>query len=203
MKKVYYLNTNGTKDDYGTLGTPTKMTYADGSIMHVGDVVKVVESDEPASIEDISIVVRGSGYETPFVMGLASLDIKLGKVLTSWAENLTIELISKYDTIGNFTLPHRSLQVSDVPEKPPIKPQKKPQQLTVQVKADLLFDKPVVKKYKHGNTFIFSGRSVIYINEDVGCYGIATCHPNEIKHYDKEIGMALSYFRAYVPNKED
>jgi hypothetical protein len=203
MKKVYYLNTNGTKSDYGTVGTPTKMTYADGSIMHVGDVVKIVRDGTIELKEGLSLVVKERRGGEPFIMGLYKYDVKLGKVLEFWGIALTIELVSKYDKLGNFYMQHRSLQVIDVPEKPPTIPQKKPQQLTVKVKVDLLFDKPVVEKYKYGNTFIFSGRSVIYINEEVGCYGIATCHPNEIKHYDKEMGMALAYLRSTKFEKED
>ena len=77
---------------------------------------------------------------------------------------------------------------------------KKTSQITVKVKADLLFDKPVVEENK-GDVYIFSGRSVIYINNEFGMWGMATCNSNELKSYSKDIGKALAYYRAN--NKED
>jgi len=68
--------------------------------------------------------------------------------------------------------------------------------ITVKIKADLVFDSPVIEETKE-EVFIFSGRNVIYMNLELGCYGVATCNSNEIKSYSKEVGKALAYYRAF------
>lgn len=63
--------------------------------------------------------------------------------------------------------------------------------------VDLLFDKPVIEETKE-DVYIFSGRTTIYFSKEMGCYGIATCHSNELSSYNKEVGMSLAYRRSHL-----
>ncbi len=65
----------------------------------------------------------------------------------------------------------------------------------VSVKVDMLFDSPIEEMHKDGK-FIFYGRMVMFISNN-GEHGYAMCSPNDLSHYNKEIGEALSMWRAY------
>ena len=69
-------------------------------------------------------------------------------------------------------------------------------EIKTKLHVDLLFDKPVIEE-TNDEVFIFAGRSTIYISKEFGVYGVATVNSNELKSYDREVGRALSYFRAY------
>ena len=58
--------------------------------------------------------------------------------------------------------------------------------LTVKLNVDMLFDQPVIEETKE-EVYIFSGRTTVYFNKDLGIYGIATVNSNELNTYCKEM----------------
>lgn len=66
----------------------------------------------------------------------------------------------------------------------------------VKVNVDMFFSKPIIEETKE-EVFIFSGRVVTYFNKQLGVYGVAVCHEDELKSYSKEVGKALAYYRAF------
>ena len=75
-------------------------------------------------------------------------------------------------------------------DKPKIQP------IITTIKADLLFDKPVVEEDRD-EVYIYSGRTTVYINLSLGTYGVATVNSNELKSYNKEIGQSLAFKRSF------
>jgi hypothetical protein len=175
---------------YGNIGEPTRITYKDGSIAHVGDLVDIYENHgyEKRYLSE-SMIVRKKDSE-PFVMGLYGYKDTFKNGVS---RNFTIELVKKYYDVEDGYYRGGILKV--ITHKKQTEQKKKTSQITVKVKADLLFDKPVVEENK-GDVYIFSGRSVIYINNEFGMWGMATCNSNELKSYSKDIGKALAYYRA-------
>jgi len=68
--------------------------------------------------------------------------------------------------------------------------------ITVKIKADLVFDSPVIEESKE-EVFIFSGRNIIYIQKTFGQFAIATLNSKELNLYNKEIGMSLAFKRCW------
>jgi hypothetical protein len=69
---------------------------------------------------------------------------------------------------------------------------------TTEIKTDLLFDKPRIEK-SNGEVYLFTGRSIIYINEELGAWGMSSCSPEDFKKglYSERVGKAIAYFNAY------
>ena len=68
--------------------------------------------------------------------------------------------------------------------------------LTVKLNVDMLFDPPVIEETKE-EVYIFSGRTTVFIDKEMGIYGIATVNSNELNTYCKETGKAIAFYRAY------
>ena len=72
---------------YGIVGDVTDMTYENGEVMQVGDVVKIFNDGK--NTEDDNFVVKdNTAY---FIMGLKGFNFKLGK-----HKNWSVELIKKF-----------------------------------------------------------------------------------------------------------
>jgi len=139
-------------------------------------------------------------YKTGDILQIKNGEIKSlngSDLLFSWYNELPSEftikelnkLLNKYHGLG--------LQyIGDLPTPQPKKV--KTNEIKVKIKADvdMHFSKLVIEESKE-EVFIFSGRNVIYMNLELGCYGIATCNSDELKSYSKEVGKALAYYRAF------
>jgi hypothetical protein len=112
---------------------------------------------------------------------------KLTRVDYDWDyDSYFINIPSK----GNFIVLEHEFQELIEPNKSNTKEPK------TQVKVDMLFDKPTVEE-DNKDVYIFSGRTTIYLNIELGVWGMARCNSNELNTYSKEIGKAVAYYHAY------
>jgi hypothetical protein len=90
-REIRYITSYGNNNEhFGNVGDPTKMTYKDGSIAHVGDLVAIYANDSKQLSE--SMVVKDS--ISTFVMGL--LSFKENLVRGVFSSIFRIELVKKY-----------------------------------------------------------------------------------------------------------
>ena len=187
--KLFYKNSNGYSAEYGIIGKPTCLTYESGETAHVGDIVRIIHSHYKKESEYAFIC--DNEKDKSFVMGLASIssnNVILGKI----DKDFRIELVRKYSTLRNNEQ-YRSV-IAKITEED--KKMNKIKEITTTIKADLLFDKPVVEEDRD-EVYIYSGRTTVYINLSLGTYGVATVNSNELKSYNKEIGQSLAFKRSF------
>jgi len=190
-REIRYITSYGNNNEhYGNVGDPTRMTYKDGGIAHVGDLVAIYANDSKQPSE--SMVVKDSICSPAFVMGL--LSFKENLVRGVFSSIFRIELVKKYYDVEDGYYRGGILKVTTLQKQTEQK--KKTSQITVKVKADLLFDRPEVEDINGEDIYIFTGRSVIYVNRLLSEFGMSTCNSNELKSYNKEIGKALAYYRC-------
>ena len=185
----------------------------------INEIATIIEKEKPmekkmtkADLEGKWVkVTKGDdrNFKTGDVLSIKNRQIRSKNNLEglySWFNELPEEFtLSELNKVLSTSYQATSLVYFDKTPQPQSKPNsdspnpnKKSDKtnLTVKLNVDMLFNKPVVEETEH-EVYIFSGRTTVFIDKEMGIYGVATVNSNELNTYCKETGKAIAFYRAY------